>query len=210
MPRTSEESGAPRRSASGLRARRSPRWIIAGLLAVCLGGVGGATLWTQATNAHPVIRVTREVPRGEVVKASDLAIVNVAAAPGIRTVPASQLSQLVGQVATSDLPADSLLAPDTVGAVAVERGTVHLGLQLAAGRLPTKPVPAGSTVNLIAVSAGKAEAKSGRFDAIVVTAPHASPDGSWLLDVAVSDSQADQIAELASSGQLVLAREADR
>lgn len=206
---TTSTASAPT-SSGGLRSRRSPRWIAAGVLAVCLGAIGGGTLWTQATHAQPVIRVNQAVARGEVVEATDLGVVNVAVAPGIRTVPASELNALVGRVATVDLAADSLLAPDTVGSVAVEPGTVHLGLQLAAGRLPTKSVPAGAKVTLLAVTAGKGEPVEGRYDAIVVTAPAEAADGTYLLDVAVSQSQAAEIAELASAERLTLVREADR
>lgn len=212
----------PRRGAAThaphFRARRSPRWIAAGVLAMALGGLGGAFLWTDATGTQAVVKVTHPIARGDVIEAKDLVTVHLSRTADIATVPAEQVSDLVGKVAMTDLPKDALLAPGAIGEVVVEKGTVHLGLQLAPGRLPAAGVPSGVPVTLIEVAASSATGATAQeavadhatFTALVVASPTQGDDGSWLVDVAVSSSDAERIADLAAANRLVLVRQADR
>lgn len=196
-----------------LRARRSPRLIIAGVLCACLGGLGAALVYAQATSSTQVLVVARDVARGEVVQTSDLAVVTVGSVPGVSTVPASELATLVGGEAHVDLPRGSLVGEGSVGEPVVAEGTSQLGIRLAAGRLPVKSMPAGTRITLVAVTGTRTgaaqESSTLKVAGHVVSSPVPLVDGSsYVLDVAVPQGVAQQVADLAAAEQLVLVREA--
>ncbi len=193
-----------------LRARRSPRWIAAGVLAMCLGGLGAVLLWNGAVTSQQVLRVNTPVARGEVVEPGDLGPVTVGSVPGISVVPADQLDELVGRQALVDLPAGSLVPAGGVGTPDLAEGSVRLGLALPAGRIPSGVLTPGEDVLLIAVPAVDATAETpveAPTAAVLETRPEVAPDGvSTLVDVTVPAADAQLVARLAATDRLVLAR----
>lgn len=178
--------------------------------------------FTQLNDTTSVVAMSRAVARGEKVTQADLTVITIGAVPGIKTIPSTGLSALVGQTALVDLPANSLVGPGMVGQAAVPVGTSQLGLKLEAGRLPVAALPPGTKVLLVEVdatgAAGAAAAANGSgtgtqgqaartFPATVTTAPVALPDGaSWVMDINLADAQAPEVAALAASGRLVVVR----
>ncbi|MGA4507049.1 SAF domain-containing protein [Propionibacteriaceae bacterium G1746] len=207
---------AMRAPGTAMRGRRSPRLVVIGVLCAVLGALGVTTAFSQATESHTVVAMTRTVPRGVVVTQADLTTVTIGSVPGVSTVPGDQLTRLVGQTALVDLPAGSLVGEGAVGAPVIDAGTSQLGLKLAAGRLPSTTMPPGTRVLLVSVSssaegaAGTTSETAGRtFEATLTSVPRELPDGvTWLLDVSVKQAEAPMIAELAASGRLVLTRSA--
>lgn len=199
-----------------LRPRRSPRLVMIGMLVACLGALAASVAWTQTTKAAPVVVMVGDVARGEVVEAADLGVANVGTPPGVESFPAERLSELVGKHALVDLPAGALVGTRSVGDPATAGGTSQLGLKLAAGRLPTSTLPAGTRVLLVPVqaadggSAAPADPGEG-IEAVVVQQPTVLPDGAtWVLDVSVADDQAVRVARLAASDALVVVRQGQR
>jgi len=199
------------------RARRQPRWIAAGILALCLGALGSVLLYSTVSTVSQVIRVAADVQRGDVIEEGDLVVVELSPAPGISTVPGSELASLVGRHALVTLKAGALLPQGAVGDQTADPSLAQLGLRLTPGRLPLADLPEGTKVQLIAVAAagqnsGTADALSGHtYDAVVVTAPRPSADGqATLLDVAVSPSDATEVAALAAADRLVLIKRPER
>ncbi len=196
-----------------MRARRNPRWIAAGVLAVCLGGLGSTLLYTQAGNATAVVRVNHAVARGDVIGPEDLGVITVGNVAGVSTVPADELGRLVGQTAISDLAEGSLLAPNTIGAPILAADQVRIGLRLTAGRLPASALPAGTRVWLVAVPAansGGADKGEATVTGSVASSPTVAPDGASVLDVNVPTAQAERIARLAATDRLALVRLPER
>ncbi len=180
-----------------LRPRRSPRLVAAGGLLAALG------------HSNQVVVVAHSVPRGEVVQSTDLSVVTIGPAPGVRTIPGDQLTELVGKQALVDLPAGSLVGTGAIGTATLEAGQVQLGLKLQAGRVPVQSLPAGTAVQLVQVSSDKQNTKGLVVDAVVVTAPRTSTDGSSsLLDVAVPEGVSAEVADLAARDLIVLVRKA--
>ncbi len=67
-------------------------------LAVALIGVGilgGAALFQQVNHQVPVLMVTRAVPAGTVVRASDLGTTSVVLSGGVKAIPSGQEHQVV-------------------------------------------------------------------------------------------------------------------
>ena len=197
-----------------LRARRNPRWLIAGILAICLGGLLAGYVYTGIADAHSVLRVTRTVTRGQVISEQDLAVVSVGDTGGVETVAADRLEQVVGQEALTDLPSGSLLVGASYGRSELPRGSGQLGLKIPAGRMPQRPMAAGVKVLLVPV-AGVTSAGTGKdpkadpIRAVVASVPVGGADGtSWLVDVNVSADDGVEVARLAAKDQLVIVREA--
>lgn len=196
---------------SPLRARRNLRWMAVGLLAVCLGGLGAALLYANLSNAQSVITVTRTVYRDQVITAADLGVTSVVPAAGVDAVPADRIDEVVGRTALLDLAEGSLLTPRGYGEPAVESGSVRLGLRLAAGRLPSAPMPPGTEVLLVPVGRDGGEPPAGAsVVARIATPAGVLPDGASIVDVSVAASEAERVARLAANDQLVLVRRAGR
>lgn len=200
------------------RARRQPRWIAAGLLAICLGALGAVLLFTEAASSHTVVVVATDVARGEVIEQSDLSTTTIGSTPGVTTVPADQLATLIGHRATVDLLAGTLLPAGAIGDPVPKAGFVQLGLRLTPGRIPLELLPPGTPVQLVAV-ADPATAVGGTngnvdettlktYDAAVVRSAELSNDGQFhLLDVQVPSQVASEVARLAAADRIVLIRQ---
>ncbi len=201
------EATAP--AATAVRSRRNLRWILIGLLAICLGALGSAVLYSSVSNATSVLKVNRTIYRGEVIGPTDLGPVSLGTHLGVDTVPAERAVELIGKTALVDLANGSLLVPSAVGEPEVEAGFSRLGLKLTPGQMPISPMPAGTTVVLVPIAAandGKASGPS--YQATVSVAPFALPDGSTSLEVTVADAASDDVARLAAAGRLVVVKRA--
>lgn len=192
-----------------VRARWNLRWLAAGVLAVCLGGLGAALLYTNLSDAHSVVTVKRTVYRDQVITETDLGVTSAMPAAGVEWVPAEQLGEVVGRTAHYDLTEGSLLSPRAYGSPIVEVGSVRLGLRLAAGRMPSVVMPPGTQVLLIPVGRDGGAAPAGP-SVVGQVAAEASvlPDGASLVDVSVAAAEAERVARLAAADQLVLVRQA--
>lgn len=192
---------APRPTAVQLRARRSPRLIALGVLLVVLGALGASALYSMNTDNTTVVVMARDVVRGDEIQASDVAVVSVPAGLQLEMSDASDMAQMVGQTARSDLPAGSFPLTRHVGDDPMPAGSSLVGMRLTSGRLPAAELPPGTRVQLI----GLAEGDDTVVDAVVASAPMLLDDGSGhLLDVSVPDEFAAEVATLAATDQLVL------
>jgi len=192
---------SPRPDAVHLRARRSPRLIALGVLAIVLGALGAATLYSLNTNLINVVVMTRDVVRGDVIEVTDLAVVDMPGSLQVDMSRADELEEMVGQRALSDLPAGSFPLSRHVGEEPVPQGKSLIGIRLTAGRLPSAALPPGTRVQLVSL----AEDDDTVVDALMASSPVLLDDGSGhLLDVTVNNDAAAAIASLAATDQLVL------
>lgn len=192
---------SPRPDAVHLRARRSPRLIALGVLAVVLGALGAATLYSLNTNLINVVVVERDVMRGDTLDVADLTVAEVPASLQVDTTPAENLEKMLGQRALTDLPAGSFPLDRHVGEEPVPPGQSLVGIRLSSGRLPSASLPPGTRIQLISL----AEDDDSVVDAVMASTPILLEDGSsQLLDVTVPHQTAAAIAKLAATDQLVL------
>lgn len=200
-----------------LPGRRNPKWIALGIVALCLGALLSYVLYARVADQAPVVAVTQTVHRGETVTAADLTSVSVPNAAGIRTVPASQLEQLVGRRAVYDLVGGSLLPAGAVAEVVLPQpGRAVVGIRLVSGRAPSEPLPPGSSLRLVALPpAGTDAAADDDYTGRTIVARAVSQvdgtDGtSVVVDVDVAAAAAPEVALLAAQERLALVRDADR
>lgn len=190
-----------------VRSRLDPRWLVAGILAICLGGLGAALLFTNVTSATSVISIKRTVYRDQVITADDLGIISLAVPIGLDAVTSDRLSEIIGKSAIIDLPAGGILVSSEFGEPVVAAGDVRLGLRLEAGRLPSSAVEPGASVLLVPVGRDGGEPPSGgNVPATIASPPRQLTDGATVLDVTISTAEGTRIAQLAASGQLSVLR----
>jgi len=94
---------------------RHAQWLIAGALLVAICAFAMGQLYLRTTGLRPVLALARDVPAGQVVQAADLRVVDAAADGGIALVAGSAETAVVGQPASHDLTAGSLLTQSDVG-----------------------------------------------------------------------------------------------
>jgi hypothetical protein len=126
---------------SGLVRRR--RWGIAlgGVGAIVLGGWGFASLWLAAGDRVEVVALAGDVQAYEQIDWDDLRTVRVAAPDGVDVVRANELDDVVGRVATSDLPDRSLLVEADLFPAdekLVSESEAVVGVRVAAGAAPVE------------------------------------------------------------------------
>jgi hypothetical protein len=178
-----------------------------GVLAICLGGLGAALLYGNLSNAQTVITVKRTVYRDQLITAADLGVTSAVPAAGVETVAGDRIELVVGRAALYDLAEGSLLSPRAYGEPVVEVGSVRIGLRLAAGRLPSAPMPPGTEVLLVPVGRDGGEPPVGAsISGRIATAASVLPDGASIVDVSVAATEAERVARLAANDQLVLVR----
>ena len=187
-------SSAPEADRPRVRLRRSPRWLLAGILAVALGGLGTAFGFTSLSASDLVLRVNRTVYRGETIQAGDLSVVPVSRGLDVRTVPGERLSDVVGSAAVTDLAQGSLLVADAFGPGGLPPGQSRVGVRVEAGRIPSADVTPGSALLVVALpstaAGGPDEVLPASVAATLATAPAVQADGSWVVDLTVPSDRA--------------------
>lgn len=192
-----------------IRPRRNLRWILIGVLAICLGGLGSAVLYTSVADATSVLKANRTIHRGELIGPSDLGPVSLGSHLGVETVPAERAAELIGKTALLDLSDGALVTPASIGEPEVVPGFSRLGLKLAPGQVPVSPLPAGTSVVLVPLSTGNDGKTAGSsYRATIAVAPASLADGSTSLEVMVADADSDEVARLAAAGRLVVVKRA--
>lgn len=197
---------APRPDAVQLRARRSPRLIALGVLAIVLGALGAAALYSMNTDLVSVVVMARDVTRGNEIQSTDLAVVRMPATLQVEMSDADELDQMVGRTARNDLPAGAFPLPRHLGQDPIPANHFLVGIRLSSGRLPSAELPPGTRVQLISLLEGDDTV----VNAVVASSPIMLDDGSGhLLDVTVPDDAAAGVATLAATDQLVLIADGD-
>ena len=190
-----------------VRSRLDLRWLVAGVLAVCLGGLGAALLYANSSSATSVISIKRTVYRDQVIAAEDLGVISLSVPIGLDAVASDRLAEIVGKTAIIDLPAGGILTRAEFGEPVVAPASVRLGLRLAAGRLPSSAMEPGASVLLVPVGRDGGEAPSGgSVPATIATTPRLQSDGSTVVDVTLSSDEGTRVAQLAAAGQLSVLR----
>lgn len=193
--------GSPSRpSAVQLRAKRSPRLIALGVLAVVLGALGSVALHNATTETMSVVGVANSVSRGELLRPEDLTVVDVPQGFAVETSPSSQLDSLVGQTTLTDLPAGAFPLSTHVGDDPLPDGQALVGLKMQYGQIPVSAMPKGTVVQLVGLSTEEGAPKLDTR-AVVAVAPSLLDDGStFTLDLRVAESDASTVAQLAAAG----------
>lgn len=194
-----------------IKPRRRQGLIGLGVALVAVGALTAGWLVQSTTTSAQVLALTRDVAHGAQISAADLATVPLQSSPVLRTVAASDLEQVVGRVATSDLKAGSLLAPDSYADKLVPgEGRSLVGVSLDAAHRPGVDLHADDKVRFVqAPSAGgdvKDTSTDVSVDAVVVstTAGDSTTGSTIVVNVEVDADDAAVLAALGASGRATL------
>jgi hypothetical protein len=197
-----------------LPRRRRPGMVA---LAVALVGVGilaSVSVYAATNSRAPVVVITANVPAGARIPAGAVGTADVSVSSGVQLIPASQLSQVVGQVAGSDLhPGMLLIASELTTQQPPGPNQSLVPLPVKPAIIPASGLAVGDHV-LIDATPG-AEGQPGASNATpalsspvaaVVAAVNLAPntDGYDVVDVLVARSAAESVAAQASTGQIAL------
>ena len=197
---------------AGPRTRRVP-WVALGLILVATGALVVGTVVQSAGKREAVVVTARAIEPGQVVKASDLAVVDVAVDGKAALVPATRRGELVGKRSTSHLPAGSLVGFGHFSAGSgLGPGQVVVGALLGPGGLPVPNLRVGDRVRLLAsagpTSTDPVDAGDGLGEASVYLVSPGVQAGAQFVSLVVDEAQAQAVANAAAAQNLRLVLEA--
>ena len=194
--------------------RRRPKWALAGVAVLVVGGLLGAALYSAAGDRTAVIGIAEPVAFGETVQASDLVEVGVAEDPRLQPVPWSDLDLVVGMIAATDLTAGSLL---TMSALTTS-STPGAGQELVPVALQVSQLPAGGLrprdeLLLVATDPAAGDPAAGQgaatgageqLAAMVLRVGVPGSTGLVVVDVLVDSGAGAELAVLAAAGRVAV------
>ncbi|MBL0887332.1 SAF domain-containing protein [Myceligenerans indicum] len=192
------------------RARRRPAVVALGLALVALGILASVSLTTTLGKTHKVLAVTSEIQRGQKITESVLVTVDLPTSPTLlEPVDATQFAAVTGQYASVDLPAGSLLTPESYTTeLKPAAGRSIVGVALNPNQMPAyPPLHAGDSVRIIEtpVSGGDAPVEEPLAIAAVVVEAHPAEIGDQqIVNVEVARDQAGALAARAATGRVAL------
>jgi len=182
--------------------------IIASLAALLLAALGGVWLWSAATSSVEVVVAKSTVPRGAVIAPGDVAIARVSLDPTVDSIPASQLSTVVGKRAALDIAAGGLLTPADIASETVPaKGETVVGLSLVNGMLPAIPLEAGDQVRVVQTPGAQGQVGDTppvTISATVVAVTRSSDGQTTLVDLLVRADAAPDLAARAATGKVAV------
>ncbi|GGB21763.1 flagellar protein FlgA [Flexivirga endophytica] len=195
--------------AAPTKLRRRPVLIAASVAAVCLGALLGMMAYTSASSAKEVIALRTIVHRGDVIQRNDLMTVRLRADSGVTPVSGNDISQVVGKRAAYDMAAGGLLTWSAVTSTLVPAsGQSVVGVGVTPGQLPAIALQPGDNIRVITTPGGQggstAATTRASTTATVVDVQAGGSAGQQVVDVAVPDSQAAELAVQASTGKVAI------
>lgn len=190
------------------RGRRRPGLITAGVALSALGALVAVWLVSSAGDRTDVVMLARDVAYGTTLTADDLTTTAVAVDASVATVAAEGASSLVGQVATADLAAGTLLAPsDVAPAGPPGPGEALVPLPATAERLPATGLRPGDRLLVVDTPTQAADPPTERPETFeVVVARVGAPDlnGVSVIDVVAAADDGPALAARAATGRFAL------
>ena len=195
---------------------RQRRWSLA-LLAVLVtlgSALAFVVLWMNAGDRKPVLALKNDVAAGQIIEADDLKVVRVSADGGVALVASSASDDVVGQPATTNLLAGSLLVADAVGSDdGLAQGTTVIAIPVPRTEIPSDDLETGDRLVLYRTPGGSGDAGTGT-DVIGsgrVFSVDEGDDGSTSdirVSVTVDEGLAPEIASAVAQDQIYLAKAA--
>lgn len=200
---TKVSTGAVRAPRAG---RSNARVVLAVLLIVAGAAIGGA-LHLAGDSRTQVVVAARDIPVGTVISAGDLTSGEMSGT-GVGAIAGADAGLLLGQSATTRIPAGALLHADMFQAAPPPgEGRIAIGLALSAGQLPAAELTPDRMVQVLQVlpaSEASAEAPVSTVlveDALVLSVT-SDPSGAWLVTVAVDEADAPAVAAAAAAARV--------
>lgn len=197
-----------------VKARRRPMLIAGGVGLILVAGLASLYIVDQIQTQNTVVAVRTDIPRGQTIKATDLTTTTVGSIPNLSSVPASQISSLVGQSAQVDLKAGALLPNGAVGPEKLPtKGRSIVGISLASGRIMTGTITPGSKLRLVIIPpANGSDSQTGQvYQATMVETSTSTIQGTGqVVNVEVPADEAPTIGTMAAANRVVVIKDSDQ
>lgn len=192
-----------------VRTKRGWGYGFAAIAAIIVGGLLTMFVYIGLQHSDEVFVVNSTIDRGQTISATDLSVIQVA--PNQRVAGFTQSADIVGKVATVDLPKGSLVTPASIAtALPIPSGKSLVGIALKRSQLPSTPLHAGDKVTIVPIAQQQGAVGSGastpsNVQAIVATTDQVDQSsGLVVVNVYVSQSAAGDVAGRAAAGQVTL------
>jgi SAF domain len=221
-PNGTRSTAGPSSQRLGVEPPASPRRqrlpeLAVGVVLVVGCALAALLLAAGDRDRTPVVALSSDVSRGDVVTADDLTTVYVESDSSIATTPAGDRDVLVGLAALSDLPSGALVTPDQLAqpVEVLDAGAGTVGVSLEAGQLPSLRLAPGDEVAVVAggdAGTGRSSGSvvdSGDVVAVEELTADAQQGGQrrWWVAIRASEDEAEALAGAVAGGarvQLVL------
>lgn len=193
--------------------RWRPGLVALAVALVATGGLSAAYAITLVGSTNAYISVRLEVQAGAKITEADVTQVRMSADPGLKPIPYSQRSDVIGKFAAVRLSAGTLLTKDQFTDVPIGgKETYLLSLGLSQSKVPALRVRSGDRVVLIALPAQNFvqgnNTQTGppqTFSATVADVSKPTQNGTVYVNVAVAQADGASIAILAAADRIYLA-----
>ena len=187
-----------------VRARRSWVWVAGAAALILVGGLLNIFLFTSVGHPDEVFAVSRNIPRGTTLTSGDLTSLALASGQSSPAISTASASEVIGKVATVDLPKGSLVTPAAIAATEqVPAGRALVGLSLKPSQLPAEPLVAGNHVDIVPIAtatAGGASVTTSTISGVVSDTTVNQQSGTTIVDVYVSQTVAADLTSRAAAG----------
>lgn len=198
---------APASAVRAPRAGRSNTRVVLAVLLIVAGAAIGGALYLAGDSRIQVVVAARDIPVGTVISAADLTAGEMSGS-GVGAIAGADASRLLGQSATTRIPAGALLHADMVDpAPPPGEGRIAVGLALTAGQLPAAELTPDRVVQVLQVpptteATVEAPVSTVLVDDALVLSVTSDPSGAWLVTVAVDEDDAPAVAAAAAAGRV--------
>ncbi|GAA3730536.1 hypothetical protein HDA32_005951 [Spinactinospora alkalitolerans] len=191
-----------------LRSRRRPWVVLAGVVLTAVSGAAASALYLAADDRTEVLVVARDVSYGQELAARDLVRAQVALDPAVDSVPAENLSRVVGQRVSADLQEGQLLVPaNTRSDVVPARDSQLVAMPLRPGQVPARGLHSGDLVDIVATSGdgdGDPDSPPPTITGRIVQVGAPGAEGVRVVDVETAATDGAELAALAAGGDIAL------
>jgi SAF domain len=203
---TTDRTSTSAATGAGAFGRRRSRMTMVGVLLAIVGGLVAWFAYSQATQSVEVVATTQHIAYGARITEADVRPVEIPAGSTLRVTAWSDRGTVVGQVATTDLAPDALVAPDAVGAARLPaRGEAIVGLPIGAGRLPVSGLLPRDVVEIVQPATEQTvQTGSTGLRATVLAIGDPDAAGRRTVDLIVPDTAVDEVAAAAGNDNTLL------
>ncbi len=191
------------------KLRRRPLAALVAAALIVMGGLGGVWVWMSASDTVEVVATRAAVQRGQELRAEDLMTVRVNPDANLQVVPASEMASLVGDRATTDLVAGTLVAAGEVtDALPPSTGFSVVGVSPEVGFMPAEELRPGDQVRIVQTPGAQGDF-TGTPTALSAEVLAVRTVGDrTVVDVLVASALAPEVAARAATGRVALVLDA--
>lgn len=206
------QSSAGTAAVPPVRTRRSGIWLAAAIVLVLLGAIGGAFVYTTASNTEQVFVSATTIARGDTIDRDDLTTIALAAGQTTQAINVAQADDVIGKIAAGDIAAGGMITQsDLTTSLPVPSGQALVGLELKSSQLPAQTLVGGDEIVIVPVVTQSATGVPTTVDPSTTVQATVSQvrtstntTGTVVVDVYVDARSAANVASLAAAGGVAI------